>query len=154
MDKIKGILNLKNINLENILCLFIILCPILDIVSFGYRNIFNKSLSPSTVIRPLIPVIVMIYLFFKKDKKFKIYSFIGGLIYFVYAVLHLLVFKTAVTGSSYSTIIHEAQYLINYSFMILNLCGSSGSGFCFPLVPFPLNNFIIALKLALSSREC
>lgn len=121
MDKIKGILNLKNINLENILCLFIILCPILDIVSFEYRNIFNKSLSPSTVIRPLIPVIVMIYLFFKKDKKFKIYSFIGGLIYFVYAVLHLLVFKTAVTGSSYSTIIHEAQYLINYSFMILNL---------------------------------
>lgn len=121
MGKIKGILNLKNINLENILCLFVILCPILDIVSFEYRNIFNINFSPSTVIRPLIPIIVMIYLFLKKDKKFKIYSLIGGLIYLVYAILHLLVFKTAVTGSSYSTITHEAQYLINYSFMILNL---------------------------------
>lgn len=121
MKKIKEIWNVKNIKVENILCIFIILCPILDIVSFGYRNIFHTNLSPSTIIRPIIPILVSIYLFFKKDKKFKIYTLVIGIIYLVYGVLHLVVFQNTITGSSYSTVIHEAQYIINYSFMILNL---------------------------------
>jgi len=121
MKKIKEIFNIKNINVENILCLFIILCPILDMVSFGYRNIFNTNLSPSTIIRPIIPIIISIYLFFKEDKKFKKYTFFIGTIYLLYGIFHLIVFKSAVTGSSYSTVIHEAQYIVNYSFMILNL---------------------------------
>lgn len=116
MKKIK-----EKITLENILCLFIILCPILDIASFIFRNVFNTKLSPSTIIRPLIPALAMIYLFFKKDKKFKLRAIGIGLIYLVYGIIHLIVFKTAVTGSSYSSATHEAQYIINYSFMILNL---------------------------------
>ena len=36
---VKNRLKMKKINIENILCAFIILCPILDIVSFLYRNI-------------------------------------------------------------------------------------------------------------------
>ena len=69
MEKIRQ--KLKNINIEDILCMFIILCPILDMVSFLYRNIFNTNSSPSTIIRPIIPIIISIYLFFKEDKKFK-----------------------------------------------------------------------------------
>lgn len=106
---------------KNILCIFIILCPILDIVSFIFRNTFHTSFSPSTFLRPLIPTIVILYLFFKKDIKFKIYTIIIGLIYLGYAIMHLLVFRNVITGSSYSGFMHEAQYLVNYSYMILNL---------------------------------
>ena len=119
MEKMRQ--KLKNINIEDILCMFIILCPILDIVSFLYRNIFNTNSSPSTIIRPIIPIIISIYLFFKEDKKFKKNIFILGIIYMIYGILHLWVFNTAITGSSYSTVTHEAQYIVNYTFMILNL---------------------------------
>lgn len=120
MENIKE--NIKNkINIENILCIFIIMCPVLDMISFLYRNIFNTNFSPSTITRPLIPAIVMLYLFFKKDKKFKIYSLIVGLLYIVYAIIHILLFTKLKTLSSYSNELHEMQYIINYSFMILNL---------------------------------
>ena len=106
---------------ENILCIFIILCPILDIVSFLFRNAFHTNISPSTFLRPILPSFVMLYLFFKEDKKFKIATLGIGLLYLLYAILHLGVFKTIIIGSSYGGIVHEAQYLINYSYMILNL---------------------------------
>ncbi|MBQ3415079.1 MAG: O-antigen ligase family protein [Clostridia bacterium] len=115
-EKLKG-----KINIENILCLFIIICPFLDILSFGFRNIFNTNLSPSTFLRPVITIAVIIYLFFKKDKKFKLYTFLGFLVFAIYGVIHLYLFEKVKTGSSYSNIIHEAQYIVNYSFMILNL---------------------------------
>lgn len=112
---------LKEIHVEDILCLFIIMCPILDIISFVFRNIFETNYSPSTIIRPIIPIIISIYLFFKESKKFKIYTFIGTLVYAIYGVIHLVAFKSAVTKSSYSTWMHEAQYIVNYTFMIVNL---------------------------------
>lgn len=119
MEKIKELS--KKINIENILCAFIIICPILDIMSFLFRNKFNTNYSPSTFIRPIISIVVMMYLFIKRDKKFKLYSFLTALLYMIYAVIHLYAFEKVKTGSSYSNVIHEAQYLINYSFMILNL---------------------------------
>ena len=119
MEKIKELS--KKINIENILCAFIIICPILDIMSFLFRNKFNTNYSPSTFIRPIISIVVMMYLFIKRDKKFKLYSILTALIYMIYAVIHLYLFEKVKTGSSYSNVIHEAQYLINYSFMILNL---------------------------------
>lgn len=106
---------------KNVLGIFIILCPILDMMSFLFRNAFHTNLSPSTFLRPIIPTIMIVYLFFKKDKKFKINTFIIGLVYLVYAIIHLLVFRNLITGSSYSGLAHEAQYLMNYSYMILNL---------------------------------
>ena len=121
MEKIKREINLKNLTVENILCLFIIMCPILDMLSFIFRNTFNTSISPSTIIRPIIPIAVIIYLFFKNNKKFKLWTIGIGLVYLIYGVIHLVVFRTAVTGSSYSGVTHEAQYIINYTFMILNL---------------------------------
>ena len=111
----------EKINIENILCFFIIICPMLDMLSFIFRNVFNTNISPSTILRPVIPIIVIIYLFFKEDKKFKLYTFLGFLILGIYGVIHLYLFTKVKTGSSYSGVIHEAQYIVNYSFMILNL---------------------------------
>lgn len=109
----------KKITIENILCVFIVLCPVLDMASFIFRNIFHTSVSISTIVRPIIPIVTILIIFFKDKIKWKLV--LGFSIYFIYGVVHLLLFQTIKTGSSYSGIIHEAQYIINYSFMILNL---------------------------------
>lgn len=116
----KAIQNFKDkINLENILCMFIIICPILDMISFIFRNYFNVNWSPSTFIRPIIPIIVIIYIFFKDKIKLKLFT--TASIYGIYAIIHLYLFQTIKTQSSYSGVVHELQYIINYSFMVLNL---------------------------------
>lgn len=111
----------KKITLENVLCLYIILCPILDIVSFVFRKVFNTSISISTFLRPIIPIVVILIIFFKSNKKLKLKLIIAAGVYGIYGIIHLVLFNMVKTGSSYSGIIHEAQYIINYSFMILNL---------------------------------
>ena len=116
MDKLK-----LKFNIENLLCLFIILCPVLDMISFLFRNVFATNFSPSTFARPVIPVLIMMYLFFKKDKSFKIKTIVVAIVYILYAIIHLFLFSKVKTLSSYSNEMHEAQYLVNYSFMILNL---------------------------------
>lgn len=114
MEKIK-----EKITIENMLCLLIVICPILDMASFIFRNIFNTNISPSTFLRPIIPICAIIYIFIKKPIKLKL--LLAGIIYGVYAIIHLILFNLVKTGSSYSGLIHELQYLVNYSFMILNL---------------------------------
>lgn len=109
----------KKVTMENVLCVFLILCPILDIASFLFRNIFHTSISISTVIRPIIPVTMILYLFWQEKRKKKLVLVAGA--YGVYALIHLVLFQKVKTVASYSGIIHELQYLINYSFMILNL---------------------------------
>lgn len=116
MEKIK-----RKLNIENLLAVFIILCPILDIASFIFRNIFNTKISPSTVIRPIIPIIALIYYFIKADKKYKLKMFGIASIYGLYSVIHLILFSTVKTESSYSNVSHELQYLVNYTFMIIIL---------------------------------
>ncbi len=112
--------NKKNIfTIENILCFFIIICPILDISSFIFRNYFNTNISISTFIRPIIPLIAIIYIFFKE--KFKPQMIIAVGIYAVYAVCHLYIFHKIKSGCAYGNEIREIQYLINYTFMIMNL---------------------------------
>ena len=66
MKKIKQI-----ISIENALCFYIILCPILDIISFTFRNMFDTSISPSTFIRPIISIVVSITIFIKYKFKRK-----------------------------------------------------------------------------------
>lgn len=109
----------KKIRLEEILYIFIIICPILDAASFLFRNYFNTSLSISTILRPIIPIVVIIYIFFKD--KIKVPLIIGGFTYTIYAALHLYIFNFLRTQSSYGNIIRELQYLVNYTFMIMNL---------------------------------
>lgn len=46
---------------------------------------------------------------------------IAGFVYALYGVIHLYLFQMIKTEISYSNVIHEAQYIVNYSFLILNL---------------------------------
>lgn len=114
MKKVK-----EKLNIENLLTVFIILCPILDIASFIFRNIFNTKISPSTIIRPILPIIAFIYYFIKADKKYKLKMFGISAIYGIYAIMHLILFTTVKSECSYSNISHELQYLVNYTFMII-----------------------------------
>lgn len=34
---------IKKFSIENILCVFIIMCPVFDMISFLYRNMFNTN---------------------------------------------------------------------------------------------------------------
>ncbi len=116
MEKIK-----KIITAENLLSFFIIVCPLLDISSFLFRNKFETNYSISTILRPIIPGIIFVYIFFKEKLKDK-FKIIGVcFIYLLYALIHLYIYKNNIVNCSYGTITHEAQYLLNYSFMILNL---------------------------------
>lgn len=114
MQKIK-----KIINIENLLYLFVIICPVLDATSFIFRNYFNTSLSISTILRPIIPIVAIVYIFFKDKIKNKL--LVAGLIYGIYAFLHLYIFYFIKTECAYGNLIRELQYLVNYSFMIMNL---------------------------------
>ena len=117
MEKIRN--KLKNITLEDILCFFVVLCPILDMTSFIFRNAVGTSFSPSTFLRPIIPILVVSYIFFKKNIKGQLVF--GFLVYAIYGLIHLWLFQKIRTESSYGGLTNELQYIINYSFMILNL---------------------------------
>lgn len=62
---------------------------------------------------------MILYIFFHEKEKKKL--IMVAMVYGVYAIIHLVLFQKVKTGASYSGVIHELQYLINYSFMILNL---------------------------------
>ena len=110
---------MKKLSKKNILYLFIIILPILDMSSFIFRNFFHTDFSPSTFIRPIVPIILIVLIFFKY--KFKLKTIIIGSIYGIYALAHLYIFNKLNCGISYGTIAHELQYLVNYTFSILNL---------------------------------
>lgn len=89
---------MKKINLEKLLLIFIAILPVLDISSFLFRNYFNTSFSISTFARPIIPIFIIIVIFFKN--KFKLKTFLIASIYAIYSIIHLYVFyklKTAVS---------------------------------------------------------
>lgn len=110
---------IKKIKLEDILCFFIILCPIFDMISFIFRNTCETSWSPSSFLRPIIPIIIFAIVFFKNKIKTKM--FIVSLIYGIYAIIHLIMFNIVKVDASYGGILNELQYLVNYTFMIMNL---------------------------------
>lgn len=105
--------------LQVLMSLFILISPILDILSFVFRNKFETNLSPTTFLRPIIPTIIFTYLFFKGKNKKRIFSI--SMIYAIYACIHLYLYKNIITESSYGNLKSEMQYLINYSFMIIVL---------------------------------
>ena len=111
---------MKKIKIQSILYLYIILCPILDCASFIFRNSLNTSISPSTIIRPIFVLITCLYIFITDKKQRKIFI-LAGFTYGIYALVHLYIFTLVKNNSSYSGIIHELQYLVNYTFMVLNL---------------------------------
>lgn len=109
----------KKMKIDKLLCALIILCPILDMLSFIFRNTFETKISPSTFLRPIISIIIIMYIIIKDKNRWKIIGV--GAIYGIYALTHIFIFNKIRTGCSYGSILHEAQYLMNYSFMILNL---------------------------------
>ena len=109
----------KIIKIDKMLCMLIVLCPILDMLSFIFRNTFDTKISPSTFLRPIISIIVIMYIILKDKNRWKIIGV--GAVYGIYALVHLYIFQQMRTGCSYGSLLHEAQYLMNYSFMILNL---------------------------------
>ena len=112
---------LKQIKLEHIIYFYIIICPILDIASFLFRNAFNTNISISTFLRPIIPIILAIYIFIKANKKHKLILSGIAFTYLIYGIVHLAVTKAFVTGCSYGGIVQELQYVVNYTFLIFNL---------------------------------
>lgn len=105
--------------LPYIMGLFIILSPILDIISFVFRAKFNTTWSPTTFLRPIIPIIAFIYLFFTQKNKKKV--ILVSALYGIYSIIHLYLFKNLWRESSYGNMKNELQYIINYTFMILTL---------------------------------
>ena len=112
---------LKQIKIEHIIYFYIIICPILDIASFVFRNSFNTNISISTFVRPIIPITLAIYIFIKANKENKIILSGIGAVYVIYGIIHLAVTKTFLTGCSYGGIVQELQYVVNYTFLIFNL---------------------------------
>lgn len=111
---------MKKIKIQSLLYLYIIICPILDCSSFIFRSVLNTNISISTVVRPVIIIITSLYIFATDKKQRKIFT-LAGLTYGIYALVHLYIFTIVKNNSSYSGITHELQYLINYTFMVLNL---------------------------------
>ena len=110
---------IKKLKTEDILCFFIILCPIFDMISFIFRNVCETTWSPSSFLRPIIPIIIFAIVFFKNKIKTKM--FVASLIYGIYALIHLIMFNIVKVEASYGGILNELQYLVNYTFMIMNL---------------------------------
>ncbi len=85
MGKIK-----EKFTTQNLLCVYIILCPVLDMLSFVFRNTFNTFISPSTLLRPVITCVVAVLIFIKckfkrknYNSKFNLFSLCdGSFIYF------------------------------------------------------------------------
>lgn len=114
MKKIK-----ENFRVEYLFYFFLVLSPFLDAFSYWYRKwVPTAIISPTTVLRLLIPSILLLFLFIKNNKSRK-YLLIGGTIYFLYALFHLVIYQKFLTKSAYGSVFHEAQYILNYTYMIM-----------------------------------
>lgn len=102
---------------QDLLYLFILISPILDICSSLFRF---GNYSISLFLRPVIPLLLLIYITIT-DKKVRKYIIGGGIIYCIYAIFHLLIFKNLITDFSYGNLIYEASYLCNYTYLIFTL---------------------------------
>ena len=108
----------KGFKIEYLFYLYIVISPFLDALSCMYREWFpNNTLSPLMFIRPIIPIILAVYIFFK-DKKTRIPLALSAICYCIYGVIHLLIFRHLLTGISYGSIFQEGLYVFNYTYMI------------------------------------
>lgn len=101
----------------NLMCLYILLNPIFDLLVSNFSNGTN---SISTIIRPLIPGIIFMWILIKeREYRKKAYYIIP--IYILYFIGHLLIYKDSLTTLSYGSLFEEAKYIINYSYAIILL---------------------------------
>ncbi len=111
-------MKVKNFKIEYLIYLFLLLTPFLDSISFLYREYGPDTLlSPTTILRPVIPVILLVYIYIK-DRNARKYLWLGGFIYGLYALGHLWTFQHFHTDFNAGGVFSELQYVINYSYMI------------------------------------
>lgn len=109
---------MKKFKIEYLFYLMIIISPFLDASSFLYRQVYPAaSFSIATIIRPIIPLVLGIYIFIK-DGKERRRIILFSIIYAVYGLAHLYLYKINFTDFSYGGVIHEFQYIMNYTYMI------------------------------------
>jgi len=107
----------KFLTKENFIYFFILLSPFLDIISSVFS--FGKY-SISTFIRPIIPLILLIIIFFQ-DKKVRLPLIISTLIYLGYFIIHLFIYQDILTKISFGNTLYEASYLCNYTYLVFLL---------------------------------
>lgn len=108
----------KKFKMEYLIYLFLLLTPFFDAFSFIFRSYYpNSSISPTTILRPVIPVILLLYIFVK-DQSSRKWIISGGVLYCLYGVFHLWAFHTLHTDFNAGGIFSEAQYVLNYTYMI------------------------------------
>ncbi len=109
---------LKKFKIEYLLYLFIIIAPILDASSYIFKTAFpNSNITPTLIIRPIIPLILLVYIYIK-DKSKRLPLIVSSIIYIVYGIIHLLLTKNLITPLSIGNVVDEAKYIINYTYMI------------------------------------
>lgn len=111
--------------IEDLICLFIIINPILDIISFIVRNKYSDNPgttnSITALIRPIIPAVLAIYIFVKSSGESKRRLLLLAFVYVLYAVEHMLLCMDNFREWSYGTPKQEISYILNYTFFIVTL---------------------------------
>ena len=111
----------KKFKIEYLIYIYLIISPFLDAFSGVFRSwLPNVKFNPVMIIRPIIPLILLMYIFIK-DKKTRKPLVISGVIYVLYGLVHMLIFKNILTGISYGTIFSEGLYILNYTYNIYML---------------------------------
>lgn len=114
--------------LEYLFYLFLIISPFLDAFSYWFRKVRPDAIiSPTTILRLVIPFLLLLFIFIK-ERKWRGELLILGFTYFLYACSHLYCYQRFLTDSAYGSVFHEAQYVLNYTYMMIVLC------FCFYFV--------------------
>ena len=110
---------------QNLMYIYIILCPILDMASYIYRNYFVKdgqiSYNPVTILRPIIPIIVLMIIFFKVSLAEKIQVLFLGILNIGYIFVHSMIFLEYKTHFGSRLLIDEVRIVMNYIFAIINI---------------------------------
>lgn len=112
MSKIKKILRTENIT--KMVLIYILIQPILDILSF--LNIRGYIPGISTILKPLFVFSLGVYILCKDKKSRKKYSIIY-LVFAASALIHCIILKDLMV--EISTIFHEIRFMINFSYMIV-----------------------------------
>lgn len=102
--------------------IFILVQPLYDVFIY-FLNEFNISLPFISMVRPILMVILYIYLLFNFDIKGreKVFSLVYLLIYGGYAILHLLNIKDYFFALSNGNLGEEFRYLCDYGYYLLVL---------------------------------
>lgn len=99
----------------NVMLFFVVLQPVLDILSNLYIDGILKF-GISTYIKPIFIFVFSAYLFFKY-KKVKKWWFLYGLVFVIYIIIHCLLLKKLYIDQS--IINHEFRFIINIVYMVL-----------------------------------